>query len=147
MLGKSNLFPLQNTNLNATGIYKLDFKTVLKIRQNYLERIHKSAGKDVLLDHVFVHQVQGGVSDELVEVPVVVLPRLSVARPAARNKHLCIYSVAHRVPYTQSGNGRFLAYIPSRWKNQPWLVRVGGARPPPFTLLTRTKLQCKYAPT
>jgi hypothetical protein len=35
MLGKSYLFPLQNMNLNATGIYKLDFKTVLKIRQNY----------------------------------------------------------------------------------------------------------------
>jgi hypothetical protein len=39
--------------------------------------------KHGLLDHVFVHQIQSGVSDELVEVPVVVLPRLSVARPAA----------------------------------------------------------------
>jgi hypothetical protein len=28
-------------------------------------------------------------------------------------------------------------------KNQPWLVRVGGARPPPCNLLpSRTKLQC-----
>ncbi len=45
--------------------------------------------------------------------------------------------------YTQSGDCRFLAYIPSWWKNQPWLVRVGGARPPPFNLLpSRTKLQC-----
>ncbi len=36
--------------------------------------------------------------------------------------------------YTQNGNGRFLAYIPSRWKNYPRLVRVGGggARRPPF---------------
>ncbi len=33
--------------------------------------------------------------------------------------------------YTQSGDCRFLAYIPSRSKNQPWLVRV-----------SRTKLQC-----
>ncbi len=45
--------------------------------------------------------------------------------------------------YTQNGDCRFLACIPSRWKNQPWLVRVGGARPPPFGLLpSRTKLQC-----
>jgi hypothetical protein len=36
--------------------------------------------------------------------------------------------------YTQSGDCQFQAYIPSLWKNQPWLVRVGGAR--------RTKLQC-----
>ncbi len=47
---------------------------------------------------------------------------------------------------TQSGNGRFLAYIPSWWKNKPRLVRVvGGARPPPFIIVTityRTKLQC-----
>ncbi len=26
--------------------------------------------------------------------------------------------------YTESGNGRFLAYIPSWWKNKPCLVRV-----------------------
>jgi hypothetical protein len=32
--------------------------------------------------------------------------------------------------YIQSGNFRFLACNPSWWKNQPWLVRVGGARPP-----------------
>ncbi len=38
--------------------------------------------------------------------------------------------------YTQSGNGRFLAYIPS--KNQPWLVRVGVHSPPPFTIFTIT---------
>ncbi len=38
--------------------------------------------------------------------------------------------------YTQSGNGRFLAKIPS--KKQPWLVRVGGALPPSFPLLTIT---------
>jgi hypothetical protein len=76
MLGKSYLFSLQNTNLKA--ICKLAFKTEFRIRQNYLDRIH-----NVLLDHVFVHQVQSSVSDELVEVPVVVLPRLSVARPTA----------------------------------------------------------------
>ncbi len=35
--------------------------------------------------------------------------------------------------YTQSGDGRFLAYIPSWWKNQLRLARVGGARAPPFT--------------
>ncbi len=45
--------------------------------------------------------------------------------------------------YTPIGDCRFLAYIPSEWKNQPWLVRVGGARPPPFSLLPpSTKLQC-----
>jgi hypothetical protein len=32
--------------------------------------------------------------------------------------------------YTQSGSDRFLAYIPSWWKNRPWLVRVGGAHSP-----------------
>ncbi len=39
--------------------------------------------------------------------------------------------------YTQSGKSRFLAYI-SSWKKKPWLVtvRVGGTRPPPFTLFT-----------
>ncbi len=36
--------------------------------------------------------------------------------------------------YTQRRNGRFLAYIPSWWKNLPRLVRVGGARPSPFTI-------------
>ncbi len=51
----------------------------------------------------------------------------------------------HRVQYTQSGNGRFLAYIPSWWKNQPWLVRVRGARPPPFTLVTITYKVVVYA--
>ncbi len=36
--------------------------------------------------------------------------------------------------YTQSGNCRFMAYIPSWWKNQPWLVRWGGGgfMPAPF---------------
>jgi hypothetical protein len=46
--------------------------------------------------------------------------------------------------YTQSGNGNFLAYIPSLWKNHPSLVRVGGARPKPLSLYlpSRTKLWC-----
>jgi hypothetical protein len=45
--------------------------------------------------------------------------------------------------YTQSGDCRFRAYISSLWKNQPWLVRVRGARPPLLSLLpSRTKLQC-----
>jgi hypothetical protein len=34
--------------------------------------------------------------------------------------------------YIQSGTGRFLAYIPSSWKNKPRLVRVGGCTPTPF---------------
>jgi hypothetical protein len=35
--------------------------------------------------------------------------------------------------YTPSGNVRFLSYIPSWWKNQPWLERVGGGcTPTPF---------------
>ncbi len=36
--------------------------------------------------------------------------------------------------YAQSGNSRFLAYIPSWWKNLAWLGRVGGSRQPSFTL-------------
>jgi len=45
--------------------------------------------------------------------------------------------------YTQSGDCRFLAYIPSWWKNQPWLVGVGGCTPTPFSLLPlRKKLHC-----
>ncbi len=41
-----------------------------------------------------------------------------------------IYLEVQTMEYTQSGDCRFLAYIPSWWKKQPWLVRVGGARPP-----------------
>ncbi len=40
---------------------------------------------------------------------------------------------------------RTVPYIPSWWKNQPWLVRVGDVCPcpPPFMLLpSRTRLQC-----
>jgi hypothetical protein len=33
--------------------------------------------------------------------------------------------------YTESGNRRILAYIPS-WKNHPWLVRVWGCTPTTF---------------
>jgi hypothetical protein len=40
-----------------------------------------------------------------------------------------------------------VAYIPLWWKNQPWLVRVGGARPcTPFTLFTITYKVALYAP-
>ncbi len=39
----------------------------------------------------------------------------------------------HRIRYTQSGDFRLLTYIPSWWKSQPGLVRVGGARPPPLS--------------
>jgi hypothetical protein len=46
---------------------------------------------------------------------------------------------------TQSGNGRFPAYLPSRWKNLPRPVRVGGARPPPFTIVTITYKVAVYA--
>ncbi len=47
--------------------------------------------------------------------------------------------------YTQSGNGWFLSYIPSWWKNQPWLHGEGGgvhAHTFSFYLPSRTKLQC-----
>ncbi len=37
---------------------------------------------------------------------------------------------------THSGNGHYLAYILSCWKNQPSLVRVVDARPPLFTIST-----------
>ncbi len=49
--------------------------------------------------------------------------------------------------YTQSGNSRFLAYISSWWKNQPWLLGGrGGARPPPFTQVTITYKVAVCAP-
>ncbi len=48
--------------------------------------------------------------------------------------------------YTQSGNCHFLAYIPPRWKNQPSLLRLGGARPPPFTKSTIAYTVVVYAP-
>ncbi len=58
--------------------------------------------------------------------------------------------VGRRKPQSkQSGNGHFLAYIPSRGKNQPRLVRAGGACPPPFTISTITykvKRSVQYAP-
>jgi hypothetical protein len=50
------------------------------------------------------------------------------------------------IQYTQSGNIRFLAYIPSRWKNQPWLVRVEVHYPHPLTLFTITHQVAVYAP-
>jgi hypothetical protein len=53
---------------------------------------------------------------------------------------LFTFVVVSTTEYTQSGNRRFLAYIPSWWKNQPWLVRIGGARPPPFTLFHSNKV-------
>ncbi len=37
--------------------------------------------------------------------------------------------------YTQRNDFLFLTYIPLWWKNQPWLAGVGGARPPPLSLL------------
>jgi hypothetical protein len=50
------------------------------------------------------------------------------------------FSSVQSTEYTQSGYGRYLAYIPSWWKNQHWLVRVGGERPHPhpLTQLTNT---------
>jgi hypothetical protein len=57
---------------------------------------------------------------------------------------ICKYTFA--TEYTQSDNCRFLAYITSRWKNQPWVVRVGGERPPPFTLFTITYKVAMFAP-
>ncbi len=45
---------------------------------------------------------------------------------------------------TQSGNGYFLAYMPSWWSNQPSRVRMVGARPPPFTLSTITSKVVVY---
>jgi hypothetical protein len=75
-----------------------------------------------------------------------------------RGPIVCCHCIVSPVPsllfntteYTQSGNGHFLAYIPSWWKNQPSLVRMGGggARTPPFTISIITKLWVVvYAPT
>jgi hypothetical protein len=55
-------------------------------------------------------------------------------------------SIVTTTEYPKSGNGHFLAYIPSCWKNQPSLVRVGGASPPPFTIYTIKYKVAMYAP-
>ncbi len=55
---------------------------------------------------------------------------------------ICVISTE----YTQSGNGFFLASIPSWRKTSPGWVRVGGARPPAFTLFTITYKVAVYAP-
>ncbi len=39
-----------------------------------------------------------------------------------------------------------MAYIPPRWKSQPRLVRVGGARPPPFARSTITYKVVVFTP-
>ncbi len=44
--------------------------------------------------------------------------------------------------YTQSGNGRFLAYIPSWWKNYLLLVRGGGHTPYPFHFIYHHVQSC-----
>ncbi len=46
----------------------------------------------------------------------------------------------------KSGNGRFPSYITSWCKSQLWLDRVGGVRPPAFTLFTITYKVALYAP-
>ncbi len=48
--------------------------------------------------------------------------------------------------HTQSGNDHFLAYIPSWWKDQPSLVRLGGALHTHFTISTITYEDVVYAP-
>ncbi len=48
--------------------------------------------------------------------------------------------------YTESSNGHLLAYIPSWWKNQPSLVRVGGYTPTPFHSITIPSKVVVYAP-
>jgi hypothetical protein len=62
--------------------------------------------------------------------------------------HTTVCVVSYPTEYTQSGNGWFLAYIPSWWKNQPWLVRVGLYAHPlsRFTLFTITYKVAVYAP-
>jgi hypothetical protein len=48
--------------------------------------------------------------------------------------------------YTESGNCHFLEYILSRWRNQPSLLRLGGARPPLFTKSIIAYTVVVYAP-
>jgi hypothetical protein len=55
-------------------------------------------------------------------------------------------SLADTTEYTQSGNCHFLVYIPSWWKNQPSLVRVGGAHPPRVPISTNAYKAGVYAP-
>ncbi len=60
---------------------------------------------------------------------------------------ICCFFAFCSTGYTQSGNGRFLTYIPSWWKNLPRLVRAGDARPPPFTVFTITYKVAVCRPT
>ncbi len=58
-----------------------------------------------------------------------------------------VHSEVMPTEYTQSGNGHFLSYIPSWWKNQPSLVRVGVHAPyPPTQLYLPSHKSCVYAP-
>ncbi len=61
-----------------------------------------------------------------------------LCRPAGKR-----IGVIAATEYTQSGNGHFLAYIPSWWKISPAWWGVEGARPPlSLYLPSRTKLWC-----
>ncbi len=42
-----------------------------------------------------------------------------------RYQNISLRVMVNSTGYTQSGDCRFLAYIPSWWKNQSWLVRLG----------------------
>ncbi len=69
--------------------------------------------------------------------------RTAVVSPSFQNIFTLSLNITFTPQSTQSGNGRFFSYIPSWWKNQPWLVRVGvHAHPLLLYLPSCTKLQC-----
>ncbi len=70
--------------------------------------------------------------------------RISVVSPSFQNMYFTpSLTITFTPQSTQSGNGRFFSYIPSWWKNQPWLVRVGmHVHPLLLYLSSWTKLQC-----
>ena len=53
-----------------------------------VELVHRLQVHVVGLPHVLIHQVQGGVGDELVQVPVVVLPQRNAEKVKATASHL-----------------------------------------------------------
>ncbi len=87
-----------------------------------------------------------GGSNSVLTAPLKVEEKKTCSIPFFDPLRLKLILTVVSTEYTQSGNGRFLSYIPSWWKNLPRLGRVGGARPPPFTKVTFMYKVAVYAP-
>jgi hypothetical protein len=90
-----------------------------------------------------------GVHPSFPHKPGLILPSWWTVRQkaaVATTCTLCLHPWWPGAQSTQSCNRCFLAYIQWWGLNWPWLVRVGGARPPPFTTFTLTSKFAVYAP-